>query len=79
MSSILLQEQFSVLQKRINRLSENFINSPLMQSLEPTISRHHTVLYRILKHLKAYSNVKVDKWAYVDTVFLIKMNIVKTN
>jgi len=50
-----------------------------MQSLEPIISRNHTVLYRILKHLKAYSNVKVDKWAYVDTAFLIKMNIVQTD
>jgi hypothetical protein len=79
MSSILLQEQFSVLQKRIGCLSENFITSPLMQSLEPIISRNHTVLYRILKHLKAYSNVKVDKWAYVDTAFLIKMNIVQTD
>jgi hypothetical protein len=79
MSSILLQEQFSVSQKRIGCLSENFITSPQLQSLEPTISCNHTVLYRILKYFKAYSNVKVDKWAYVDTEFLIKMNIVKTN
>jgi len=78
MSSILLQEQFSVSQKRICCLSENFITSPLMQSLEPIISCNHTVPYRIPKHLNAYSKVMVDKWAYVDTAFLIKMNIVIT-
>jgi len=50
-----------------------------MQSLEPIVSRNHTVLYIILKHLNAYCNIMVDKWAYVDTAFLIKMNIVITN
>ena len=41
----------------------------LMHSLESIISRNHTIFYRILKHLNAYSNVMADKWAYVDTAF----------
>jgi hypothetical protein len=64
MSSILLHAQFSVSQKKICFLSEKFITFPLMQSLESKISCNHTILCKVLKHLNAYSNVMVDKWAY---------------